>query len=280
MRVSSLSDDRVISVVSRHFVPAWLSRDRYQQDKIDPDEKKLVGRIDDSRHEQKLEGGAVCVYIVRPNGDVIATLPVQKASKPDLLLPFLKKVIKDEKIEAKKPDAPAKSTQAEAQAKDKGAVAFVVRTRFDGKENRGTSRDTVELTKKEWSMLLARKGDEVGDSWKVPADVAEKLLLKAYPPVAHWDAKLAKMSSCSLTAKVTKVNDGEYRVRLEGKLELIYPNKGQPTDGTVRAKLVGYLRCEGGELTSLALVSEEAMYVYRWQDKVVEKPMTLSVELP
>ena len=31
MRVSSLSDDRVIDLVSRYFVPALLSRDHYQR---------------------------------------------------------------------------------------------------------------------------------------------------------------------------------------------------------------------------------------------------------
>src|SRR5437773_2383485 len=98
MRVSSLSDDRVIALVSRHFVPGWLSRDRYQMEKPAREEQDLVARIDADRLRKKLEGGAVCVYIVSGEGSVLATLPVQKASKPDLLITFLKKVVAAQKL--------------------------------------------------------------------------------------------------------------------------------------------------------------------------------------
>src|SRR5262245_9314586 len=105
MRVSSLSDERIIKLVSSHFVPAWLSRDHYQMADPPREERELVARIDADRHKKKLEGGSVCVYIVAGDGAVLATLPVQKASKPDLLTPFLENVIATQKLDARAADA-------------------------------------------------------------------------------------------------------------------------------------------------------------------------------
>jgi hypothetical protein len=280
MRVSSLSDDRVIELVSRHFVPAWISRDRYQLDKIDREEQDLVARIDASRRQQKLEGGAVCVYIATSSGKVLATLPVQKASKPDLLVPFLKKIIADEKLKPRGKDIKPSAAAAKPAPKTEGGRLFAVRTRFDIRENRGTSRDIIELTKAEWSALLAPAKAKVGTSWKVPAKTAEKLLKMTYPPLPHWDAKLAKLEKCVLTATVSAVKNGESQLRLEGNLELIYPHKGEPTDGRMTAKVVGLARCEGEKLTALGLTSDESTYVWHWQGKrQPPMPMSFAIEL-
>lgn len=279
MRVSSLSDERVISLVSKYFVPAWLSRDRYQLGKVDKDEQDLLARMDRSRRGKKLEGGAVCVYVVKASGEVTATLTVQKAWKADLLVPFLKKVIEEEKL------APRRAAEVKAAAapapkpKGKDGRLFAVWTRFNGKENRGTSRDLVELNRGEWSAFLPAKA-KVGYAWKVPRATGEKLLSNAYPPLPHWDAKLARVAACELTAAVSSVSDGVVTVRLEGKLELIYPHKGEPTDGRVTAELVGVVRGDPakGKLTSLRLTSDGANYVWHWQGKGQTKAMSLAVE--
>jgi hypothetical protein len=280
MRVSSLSDARIIELISRHFVPVWLSRDRYQQEKIDREEQLLLGRIDLSRRTKKLEGGAVCVYVVAHTGDVLATLTVHKAWKPDLLIAFLKKIIADEKVKPKKAEKVEKKVEA-PKAKGKDARLLAVRTRLDGGDNRGTSRDLVELTKEEWSAFLPPQGAKAGKSWKVKPAVAEKVLKHAYPPLPNWDAKLAKMSSCELKATVKSLDDGEAVIRLEGKLDLIYPHKGEPTDGRVTARLVGVVRCDvnDGKLTTLELTSDGATYAWRWQDKPLTKATSIAVEL-
>jgi hypothetical protein len=277
MRVSSLSDRRVIDLVAGHFVPVWLSRDRYQLGKIEKEERELVARIDASRRKRKLEGGAVCVYIVESSGEVLATLPVQKAGKPDLLAAFLKKVIQDEKLKPRR-EAIKPAAAEVPKAKGKDGRLFAVWTRFDGKENRGTSRDLVELTKAEWSAFLPAKVKK-GHSWKVARGSAEKLLKNAYPPLPHWDAKLAKVVACELTATVTEAGEGDVRVRLEGKLELIYPHKGEPTDGRVTARVVGVIRCDakGERLTALELASDGATYVWNWQGKPQTKAMSIAV---
>ena len=285
MRVSSLSDRRIIEQVSRYFVPAWISRDHYQLEKPDRHEQDLLARIDASRHRKRLEGGAVCVYIATGSGEVLATLPVQKASKPELLLPFLRKLAADHKLKPRQP-ADVKSGAAPRPVKPRpttrGGQLFTVRTRFDeGPENRGTSRDVVELTKAEWSKLVAPEKARRGTAWKVPRAVAEKLLRQAYPPLPHWNAKLARVITCELTATVSAVKANEARLRLEGKLELVYPDRGEPTDGRVTARLVGVARCDPGRgtLTQLQLTSDGARYVWSWQGKLQPRAMSLAVEL-
>lgn len=279
MRVSSLSDSRVIPLVSKHFVPVWISRDRYQQEKISREETLLVGRIDKSRREKKLEGGAVCVYVATANGDVFATLPVQKASKPDLLVAFLKKIIDDKQVKPMKAEAAAERPAPKAKAKD--GRLFAVRTRFDAGENRGTSSETVELTKEEWMAFIPPETAKAGRTWKVPKEVAEKLLIQAYPPLPHWKASLAKMDSCQLTATVKSNKDGAVTIRLEGKFDLIFPLKGEPTDGRVTANLVGIVRCDAKEqtLTSVELASDGGKYVSYWQSKAQTRTTSIAVEL-
>src|SRR5262245_30882645 len=140
MRVSSLSDERNIDLISRHFIPVWLSRDRYQLEKVEREEQLLIGRIDQSRRAKKLEGGSVCVYVATHTGDVLATLIVHKACKPDLLQAFLKKIIADEKVKPKKLAKDDKKAEPPApKAKGKDARLLAVRARIDSGENRGLS---------------------------------------------------------------------------------------------------------------------------------------------
>src|SRR3954470_14802311 len=111
MRVSSLSDERVIALVSRYFVPAWLSRDHYQAGQATPEEREEVLRMDRDRQSRGLKGGSVCVYVLAPDGAVLATLPVQQAHKPANLVPFLERIVAEQKLTPRSAEA-AKATAA------------------------------------------------------------------------------------------------------------------------------------------------------------------------
>ena len=88
MRVSSLSDDRVIRLITKHFVPVWFSRDHYQGEAA-PEQDAEMDRIGRVAAAHKMSNGAVCVFIVDPTGDVIGSLMVQPASDPEKLLEAL-----------------------------------------------------------------------------------------------------------------------------------------------------------------------------------------------
>src|SRR5437588_751767 len=105
MRVSSLSDKRVLRLVSRYFVPAWLSRDHYQLGPAPEAERREMERIDRDRQKRGLVGGNVCVFVVAADGAVLATLPVPRASNPDNLVPVLEQVVEGQHLRPRDPAA-------------------------------------------------------------------------------------------------------------------------------------------------------------------------------
>ena len=278
MRVSSLSDDRIIRLISGTFVPVWISRDNYQLPASGKDNESLLAKIDASRHAKKLESGTVCVYIANHKGEVLATLPVQKAHKPELLKPFLDKIILDENL---KPRTRAiTEANAEQPAKANGRT-FLVRTRFDDPGvNRGTSRDRVELTPGEVAAFLPPKA-EVGARWKIESTVAKKLLRHAYPPLPYWDAKLAHVQKAELAASVVSLDGDKAVLWIEGGLDLIYPYKKTPTDGRVKASLAATAEVDvrTRELKSCTLASRDGTYVWYWEGKPQPKKIAFVAEL-
>ncbi len=275
MRVSSLSDGRVIRLISDHFVAVWVSRDNYQLPDAVKDDKAFLAKVDASRRAKKLESGSVCVYIANHDGEVMATLPVGRACKPELLRPFLDKLLPAERPPARKVVAIAEKPKGVKQR------TFLVRTRFDDPGvNRGTSRDRVELTAAEAATFVPPKA-EVGTRWKIEAATAEKLLRHAYPPLPYWEAKLARVRKAELTARVVSIDGDKATLRLEGDLDLVYPYKGTPTDGKVTATLaaVAEVDVRARELKSFTLASKEGRYVWFWEGKSQPKKIAFVVEL-
>jgi hypothetical protein len=285
MRVSSLSDDRVIRLVSKNFVPVWHSRDNYQMGELPREEREEIERIDRDKKLHGLEGGNVCVYLLRPDGAVVASLPVQRASNPDHLVPFLEKFIADEKLTPRKADAARATAAAPRATRPKtaeGSLLLHTWVRHDDKgPNRGTSQDWVTWTAADWKSLVPDAGARAGVSWEVPRDVAYKLFERCYPPGPHWKAQESKVASGELKATAVAVSKDEVRVKLEGKLEVLFPYTGKETDPRTKARVVGYLRYDPARqvVTSFALVSEEAESVWYWQGKPQVNKVLIAVEL-
>jgi hypothetical protein len=282
MRVSSLSDRRVIELISKYFVPAWLSRDFYQLEGDNKDEKAEIARLDRERQRRGLEGGNVCVFIVAANGDVLATQRVQLASKPENLVPFLQKIIADQKLKPRSEEAIRASAAKERDLKPKteGGRFVHVWARLDTGANRGLSNDHVELTAAEWKAFLPPADAKPGTSWQIPEKVAHKLFQYGYPPGPYWMAKDCKVLKGALKATLTALSGEEARIQLEGEMELSFPH-GKPTEGRVTARFVGVARADRKKetLTSLALVSEQADYVWYWQGKPQPAKLRIALEL-
>src|SRR5262249_26014411 len=149
MRVSSLSDERVIQLITNYFVPVWLSYDSYQLDPRNKEEQAELRRIDTERRQRGLDRGTVGVIIVDSDGNVPATLAVQKAYKPENLIPSLTKIIADRKLTPRDAEAIRATAVQPAAVKPKmeGDRLVHIWTRCDqAGPNRGLSHDRVELT--------------------------------------------------------------------------------------------------------------------------------------
>src|SRR5215472_16405279 len=157
MRASSLSDERVIELISRYFVPVWLSRDNYQLGARSGAEQAEIRRIDLDKQRRGLKGGTVCVYMLAPDGAVMATLPVHQAHNPNILVPFLKQIIETERPEPRSPEA-AQASAAPRKAvrpRTEGGLILHVRTKNEGpRASYGVSEDWVELTAAECKLLV------------------------------------------------------------------------------------------------------------------------------
>ena len=227
MRVSSLSDDKVIDLLTKYFVPVWVSREHYQLAPPSDAEQDELKRIDRDRAKRGLEGGTVCVYVLAPDGAVSATMRVQKAYKPENLAPFLQKIVDDEKLTPRSDEA----IRATAAAPRPPAKAS------DGRRHDPERLDAVRRPEKQ-----PRHGPGLGrvDGGRMGrprpgrrrqarrrADPAARrgrqAIPAALPADGRWDAHDCEFAGGGLTATVDSVEDGEVRLRLEGDVELKYP---------------------------------------------------------
>jgi hypothetical protein len=282
--VSSLSDERVIKLINRHFIPSWFSRDHYQLGPMPPEEKAEITRLDGRRASHHMPGGNVCVFLIDADGDVLATLPVGSASNPDKLIAFLNAAIDTYKFGVRSPEAARAAAGKPVPTRPKAADGrlFSIYTRFDDSgRGRGTSHDSVELSRAEWSAFVPRDPVREGDSWSPPAAVSAKLLKYGYPPLPHWWDGDSKVREAKLTFTVVSVSPTEVKLRIRGRLELVFPDTGKPTDGVATAQLVGAARVdpESRTLKSLHLTSEKGDYVWHWEGKPIPRTMVLGIEM-
>src|SRR5262245_54470783 len=155
MRASSLSNKQVIELLTTYFVPVFVAKDDSRQ--VEPskaDQEELL-RISRECRQRSLESGSVCVYIVHPDGSVLTTQLVQKAAKPDNLIPLLKEVIAKEKVPPRDPKTvQAAELRKPVRPKTDGGLILHVWTRFEGgRADFGLSEDWVELAPPEWAAF-------------------------------------------------------------------------------------------------------------------------------
>jgi hypothetical protein len=286
MRVSSLSDERVIRLLTQYFVPVWVSRDHYQMAPPPKAERDELARIDQERRKRGLEGGTVSVNVLAPDGTVTHTQPVQKAYRAENLVPFLEGIVASQRLRPRSAEAiraSAAGPRPRPRPRTEGGMMLHVYTGSEGAKGleRGLSQDWVELTAAEWSSLVPPRGAGAGASWGVPRKVADRPFQHCYPPGPHWSVKDSKVVSGALTATVVSTSGTETRLRLTAKLGLEFPARGKPAPGRVTARLVGFARYDPGRraFTRLVLVSEEAKYVWDWKGRPQAHKMAVALEL-
>jgi hypothetical protein len=280
MRVSSLSDERIIRLLSRSFVSVWLSRDHYQMAAPAKAERAELDRLDRERGKRKMPGGTVCVFAVAADGRLLATLAVHQASKPENLLAFLEKIVADQRPAPRPAGGGGPAVAPLPRPVPPGKLRLSIWARYTGGPNRGFGSDSLDLDKAEWSAFVPDGKPRVGASWKVDEKVTNKLFQLCYPPGPHYKAADCKVVAGRLDARVVAVSAAEVRIELKGQLALRYPYSGAATDGRVSAKLFGIVRYDRrrGAITSLRLASEEASYVWYWQGKPQPMKLLLAIE--
>jgi len=285
MRVSSLSDPKVVELLKKYFVPVWLSRDFYQKADSKAEREEIL-RIDREVQRKKLEGGSVAVFLLDSDGTVLDAMRVHGASQPEKLVPMLQKIVDGKKVPARSEDAirnAVSAAQERYKPKEEGGKIFHTWTRFtDNRAGYGVSEDWVELSKEEWEAFLPGKDAKAGTSWQVADKTIDKLAVFFYPPAPNWQVGDSEIVSRKLTATVRSISKDVAEVTLRGEVVLNHPfgtKKESPGKATV--PVVGFARCDLKErtLSALALTSEGAKFVWQYQGTAQPQTMAIAVEL-
>src|SRR5205814_1949041 len=115
MRAGLLNDERIVSLLNRAFVPVLLSNeDLAPGGRATPAERNEMLRIYHAAIEARLPAGDDAVYVVAPEGKVLAAMAVPRACEAANVLPLLEKARGPEGAPLVKPSVQSRAPAHEA----------------------------------------------------------------------------------------------------------------------------------------------------------------------
>jgi hypothetical protein len=287
LRASSLSNDKVVSLLNRYFVPVYARNGDYRPAKgqadgatvVPPAERAEYFRIYHEALQAKLSTGTVHVYILDPAGHPIDSLHVARATDPERLAALLESAVTKLKVHAG-PPLVAPCCQAQAPVAEPGSLVLHLTARYLqrqgddyvrprpvlGTERSGQwgalpSEDWIVLPRAEWLKLLPAAA-RPGTHWDVDPAVAARVLTHFFPPTENTDIRTNRIDELVLRGKVLSVKAGIVLARLEGRFKMKHPFYHRDTDEFVATDMVGLLEYESGRpaIRSLRLVTDRATY--------------------
>jgi hypothetical protein len=280
MRASSLSQPRVIEILSRYFIPIWMPSDEAGLSARGKTEAEEHARVQRLARERGLQTGMVYVYLLDAQGTPTDTMVVSRAAKPENLLPLLEKVVNRAPLQPRstplvvRPRTPATQTKSDK-------LRLHIRTQQLGSNaHLGPTDDWVELTPAETAKFLPPSEARVGSTWSVPREVADKIYSNCFPIVPHYQVSDSKIAQASLTATVTEIGPATTQIRLRGSLKMKHDPAGKESDGWVTATLLGFVEVDAGRRTAsnLQLVSEEANLIWHWKGEPIPARFQIAVQ--
>jgi hypothetical protein len=274
----------VIELLARYFIPAWASRDGYQLGAQGKADQAELTRIDRSVQGTPLQTGNVCVYVLDPADVVIATQMVQLASKPEKLIPFLEHLIEEKRLKPRSEGAVQASRvdrRTPVRSRTDGSILLHVWTRFTGnRADYGTGQDWVELSPTEWASF-APPLESGPTTWNISRETATKVFQYFYPPGPNWRVRNSQVTSARLAATVLARTETEVAIQLRGSATLRFPFGAEETDGVLHATVTGVERWDRQRkrIRALAMVCDQADYVWHWQGKPQPEKMAIAVQL-
>jgi len=263
MRAGPLSNNDVISILNRYFVPVYTSNEvSGPSGKGAPEERAALQRIVGSFERARLGTGDVRVYILSPDAQPLASLDLGKALDTGQLLAALTGVVR--KL-GTQPGAPlvAPHPQSSPPAAEPGALVLHLTARGfnQGSWREFPGENWISLAPAEWKKLLPPAGTQ---TWVIDPVLSRKLLSNFYPQTEDTSsADRNRIERQSLKAAVISAKGGIVLARLDGSLRMLrsfYP--GRDDYKPVEATLTGFIDFDPatGQIQTLALVTEKATY--------------------
>jgi hypothetical protein len=253
LRAGPLSDEGVISVLNRFYVPVYVSNEDYEKNgSVSAEEKKAYMRIYHEALKEKRSAGSVCVYLVSPDGKGVASMIVSEAAKPGKLRALLEETAKKlGTAEGKALIAPTSQSKP-PKTEDTDLVLHSI-SRYD---HRGSwaefpAENWIVLKEADAKKLLPTGAPQVGTAWDVNADAAARILTYFFPQTETCDVAhdvdpngrhKHQIKQLALRGKVLSVDGDVARARLDGMVRIkrkFYP--GKEDDNHVDASVLGYV---------------------------------------
>jgi hypothetical protein len=284
MRAVSLSKPSIIDLLARYFVPAWVSIDDYGKERKSNAERLAWEQVRASAEGQGLFHGTVTAYVLASDGNVLDSMDVGDALRPENLQRMLEKVVKDRHLQPRNPEAVhASATSAFPSPRPKRRTGLLLHiwTCYlpSSGDDRGVGEDWLELSSSEWEPLAPPPGSRVGDSWDAPRPLTDKLYRYFYPAVCVYNPNASRIRRAELTATLSSFTADEAIVTLQGFVDLDH-NGDKEDAGRVVARMEGALRYDRREriITALQMASEKAVFAWDYRGKVHTPRIAIAVE--
>jgi hypothetical protein len=267
--------------LNRYFVPVYISNEDYGKTGSAPAEEKAErNRIWRDAARAKLSSGTVHVYVLSPDGEVIDSQHVARASKVEELTALLERAVATLRPEEGKPLVPP-ACQSAAPSADRDALVLHLTERNlvrQGNEyvpvkpalgqNRAggwgsyAAEDWIVLGKDEWRALLPAGEAKVGTSWDLDQAASAKVLRHFYPSTENNNVATNRIEEQALKATVLAVEGDGVRARIDGRLKMKHTFYHKDDNNFVEATVVGYLEFEPGRkrIRTLQLATDQATY--------------------
>jgi hypothetical protein len=265
MRTGPFSEEKVIGLLNKYFIPVYAVNEDYAKEGPQPAEEKTeYQRIYRAALDAKRPAGTVHVYLLSPDGKYFDSMHVAKAAEKGNLAELLEKTVKDLKVEGGKPVVKPAPQSTPPKADDEALVLHLTARPLKGGGSwGGVSENWIVLSADEVKKILPAGKVEKGTEWELDKDVAAKLLKPFYPVTENNDLSANRIDRQELTATVVSVEDGVARAKIEGALKMkhtFYPHRED--NNVIEATLVGYLDFDPAKqrIRALRLVTDPATY--------------------
>lgn len=281
LRAGALSSDRIIARLNERFVCVYLNNQDYRPGgRAVLEEKAELERIREQVAVTAVKGHGNRVYLLGPDGKLVACEDGCKVASTQTLAPFLERwtgettsnrgSVVPPAVQSRPPQAGPDALVLHLTARylqRRGNALLPLQPLWGNKTNYfmkacpGESWIVLDAVRS--ARFLPTGNVSLGASWEVPPDLAEPLFRAMYPPTEDNDLSRNRIDEGTLKATVVAVRGDSARARLEGQLTMQHRFAPSKDDNLfVHAELEGFFDFTPGQarIRSFRLVSTRAVY--------------------
>jgi hypothetical protein len=268
MRAGPLSNNQVIDLLNRYFVPVYTSnQDSGPQGHGSAEEQAEHIRIYREAMRSPCGAGAVFVFILNPEGQVIGGMDAAHASRGNALVQMLEDAV--QKLHTiPGPPLVQPTPQSLPPSSDASTLVLHLTARSFRKVapwGEVPAENWIVLSRTEWQELLPPQDLKAGLPWSLPKAITDKLMSKFYPPMEEIDTQSdrSRIERVSIRGTIISMTPHLIQARLDASLRMkrtFYARRDD--DNYIDATAIGLLEFDAidRQIRDFELVTEKATY--------------------